>query len=80
MASTTALTSPLAKSVPVSGSLYRLNTSTSPVVLHQSSCQKLIGKQRPLQICCLFGGKKDGGEKSDDAPSKASFLCLDRTT
>lgn len=59
----------------------RLNTSTSPFgicVLSQSSYQKLIGKQRPLQICCLFGGKKDNGEKSDDSASKASDPCHDR--
>lgn len=70
MASTTALT-------PVFGSIYRLNTTTSPAgicVLSQSSYQKLIEKRRPLQICCLFGGKKNDGEKSDDAPSKAGIL------
>ncbi|KAH6794415.1 putative BCR [Perilla frutescens var. hirtella] len=79
MASTSALT-------PVFASIYRLSNSTSPVgicVLSQSSYQKLIGKQRPLQICCLFGGNKNDGEKSNDAPSKASypsFLCRSRDT
>ncbi|KAK6126972.1 hypothetical protein DH2020_039283 [Rehmannia glutinosa] len=55
----------------------RLNTSTCPVgirILSRSSYQKLIQKQRPLQICCLFGGKKDNGEKSDDTTSKAGIL------
>ncbi|XP_042001794.1 nucleoid-associated protein At4g30620, chloroplastic-like [Salvia splendens] len=74
MASTTAQ---LAKSMPISGSIYKLNTSTGPVGicgLSQSTYQKLIVKQKPLKICCLFGGKKDNGEKSDDAPSKAGIM------
>ncbi|KAK4431877.1 Nucleoid-associated protein, chloroplastic [Sesamum alatum] len=77
MASTSALTSQFPKSVPTSGSLYRLKTSSIPVgicILSRSSYQKLIEKRRPIQICCLFGGKKDNSEKSDDAPSKAGIL------
>ncbi|KAK6151568.1 hypothetical protein DH2020_014203 [Rehmannia glutinosa] len=77
MASTTALTSQFPKYKPASGYLYRLHTSTCPVgirILSRSSYQKLIQKQRPLQICCLFGGKKDNGEKSDDTTSKAGIL------
>ncbi|PIN08228.1 hypothetical protein CDL12_19185 [Handroanthus impetiginosus] len=75
MVSTSALTSQFPKSVP--DSLYRLNAKTYQAgicVFSRSSYPKLIGKHRPLQICCLFGGKKDNGEKSDDANSKAGIL------
>ncbi|KAL8497580.1 hypothetical protein ACS0TY_021062 [Phlomoides rotata] len=54
-----------------------LNTSTGPTgicCLSPSSYQKLMRKQRTLQICGLFGGKKDDGEKSNDANSKAGML------
>ncbi|KAL1553813.1 nucleoid-associated protein, chloroplastic-like protein [Salvia divinorum] len=71
------MASQLAMPMPVYGSIYRLNTSTSPVGicgLPQSTYQKLIVNQKPLKICCLFGGKKDNGEKSDDAPSKARIM------
>ncbi|KAI3446731.1 hypothetical protein Pfo_003396 [Paulownia fortunei] len=64
------------------GSEDRLNTSTCPVgicILSRSSYQNPIGKHRPLQICCLFGGKKDNGEKSDDTTSKARMQNLYET-
>ncbi|KAL8502428.1 hypothetical protein ACS0TY_021538 [Phlomoides rotata] len=77
MASTTAFTSQFPKSMPTSAFLYSLNTSTGPTgicCLSPSSYQKLMRKQRTLQICGLFGGKKDDGEKSNDANSKAGML------
>ncbi|XP_011079400.1 nucleoid-associated protein At4g30620, chloroplastic [Sesamum indicum] len=74
MASTSALTSQFPKSMPTSD---RLKTNSSPVgicILSRSCHQKLIEKRQPIQICCLFGGKKDNSEKSEDAPSKAGIL------
>ncbi|KAL3535125.1 hypothetical protein ACH5RR_003586 [Cinchona calisaya] len=58
-----------------SASLYKLSAKTKVVGvwnLSWSGPQKKPHKQ--LQICGLFGGKKDNNEKSDDTPSKAGIL------
>lgn len=37
-------------------------------------CRKVGHGQRCFRLYALFGGKKDNNGKSDDAPSKVSFL------
>ncbi|XP_027176989.1 nucleoid-associated protein At2g24020, chloroplastic-like [Coffea eugenioides] len=81
MASMAALTSQFSsppdftKPMLSSSSLYKINTETNVIStwnLSQTGSQKK--PQRKLQICGLFGGKKDSNEKGDDAPSKAGIL------
>ncbi|KAK4727800.1 hypothetical protein R3W88_032717 [Solanum pinnatisectum] len=42
--------------------------------LSRSGCRKVLDNPRPLQICSLFGGKKDNNEQNNDAPSKAGLF------
>ncbi|CAN4096583.1 unnamed protein product [Withania somnifera] len=44
--------------------------------LSRSGCQKVLDNPRRLQICSLFGGKKDNNEQNNDAPSKAGPFGL----
>ncbi|KAK6927649.1 Nucleoid-associated protein YbaB/EbfC family [Dillenia turbinata] len=49
-----------------------VDPSSVPVLTWQSS--KAGRKTRSLQVCALFGGKKDSNEKSEDSSSKAGIL------
>ncbi|KAI5676290.1 hypothetical protein M9H77_07240 [Catharanthus roseus] len=58
-------------------SSYKLDISTNLVNnrnLTRPGCSKIQRTHRKLQICGLFGGKKDNNEKGDDTPSKAGIL------
>lgn len=60
-----------------SASSYKLDLNKNIVAIwnlpHLGS-SKLPKTRRQLQICSLFGGKKDNKDNSDDAPSKAGIL------
>ncbi|KAK4344411.1 hypothetical protein RND71_037505 [Anisodus tanguticus] len=58
-------------------SFYKPRPSVNQVgmwTLSRSGCRKVLDNPRRLQICSLFGGKKDDNEQNNDAPSKAGLF------